>query len=283
MASTAEENREENLECSAVNDAKNKILSMVEKEPESFKEKALKLTCNDVFVTDMLQKNKNDVEKAVENVRSFLLWAKEMNIANLSWLSFPLEYFKTGGMFTKYGRDVNGNIVIYRIFQNSANLKEIREFNKRVLSFVFTEATEEAYKNNTKISIIYDFTNARLENIDPALGTYLTKVCDEYVPDSILTLALFYNLNWLVKPIIKMLLLAAPSRMKSKFQFASGDEILKYVDEKNLAPFIRDSTKNCLEVPEGAKSIDEIDLNAIGIQSEDKDKIKAVFGKYQKP
>lgn len=156
---------------------------------------------------------------------------------------FPSEWTKTDGLF-HFRPDARGNPTIYlRVAFHRPKLiatPEARHLFKRYMLYTVELCDQELHNKSGKaICCVFDMTNVAFENIDLELTTWMIKSFKSSSP-KLIGYVIIYNPPWFFTATFKVIcntLLSSSQRQSVKF--ASGNEILNYIDHANLPPYLR--------------------------------------------
>lgn len=156
---------------------------------------------------------------------------------------FPPEWVKTDGLFN-YKPDAVGNPTVYlRVALHRPKLLETpdaRHLFKRYMLYTLERCDQDlCNKPGKAICCVFDMTNVAFENIDLELTTWMIKSFKSSSP-KLICYVIIYNPPWFFAATFKVIcntLLSSSKRQTVKF--ASGNEILDYIEPANLPPYLR--------------------------------------------
>lgn len=184
------------------------------------------------------------LKQSIELVKKCARFRFDYRINNQTCLDeFPSDWVKTNGLFN-YKPDVNGNPTIYlRVALHRPKLigsPEARHLFKRYMLYNVERCDQDLYNKPGKaICCVFDMTNVALENIDLELTTWMINSFKSASP-KLICYVIIYNPPWFFTATFRVIcntLLSDSKRQSVKF--ASGNEILNYIDRNNLPPFMR--------------------------------------------
>lgn len=158
---------------------------------------------------------------------------------------FPLEWTKTDGLFN-YKPDAEGNPTIYlRVAFHRPKLiatPEARHLFKRYMLHTVERCDQELNNKPGKaICCVFDMTNVAFENIDLELTTWMIKSFKSSSP-KLICYVIIYNPPWFFTTTFKVICNTLLSNSKRQsVKFATGDEILNYINHANLPPYLKSS------------------------------------------
>ncbi|RWS27854.1 motile sperm domain-containing protein 2-like isoform X1 [Leptotrombidium deliense] len=271
-------------EVKLIDEVRSKVMKIYESDKTLFNEKDVEDLEVKRLIHSYLRKQNYDVLKTVEMIKKSLIQLKAMNSANIEYNSYPREYFETGGIFIEHGIDFEGNVVVYARAKFSFITNETKDFYERLWSFVLNTAFKKAIIKNKKLVIVADHTGFSLENVS-ATGMSLAfnniKIFKRCVPDSLHRL-LYYNIPWIAKATLKLFSRALPNDVAKLIEIVDSNSITQFIPESNLPNFIKNPDEYYDKpFPQFADDLDSIDLEKIGVRTEDKEKLRDLFQKIQ--
>uniref|UniRef100_A0A6G1SLH2 Motile sperm domain-containing protein 2 n=1 Tax=Aceria tosichella TaxID=561515 RepID=A0A6G1SLH2_9ACAR len=156
---------------------------------------------------------------------------------------FPLDWVKTEGLFS-YKPDVVGNPTIYlRVALHRPKLletPEARHLFKRYMLYTLERCDQDlSNKPGKAICCVFDMTNVAFENIDLELTTWMIKSFKSSSP-KLICYVIIYNPPWFFAATFKIICKTLLSNSKRQsVKFASGNQILDYIDCANLPPYLQ--------------------------------------------
>ena len=156
---------------------------------------------------------------------------------------FPQEWLRVDGLFN-YKPDTLGNPTIYlRVALHKPKLletPEARHLFKRYMLYTLERCDQHlANKPGKAICCIFDMTNVAFENIDLELTSWMIKSFKSSSP-KLLGYVIIYNPPWFFAATFKVICNTLLSNSKRQsVKFASGNQILDYVDRANLPPYLK--------------------------------------------
>ncbi|RWS15623.1 Motile sperm domain-containing protein 2-like protein [Dinothrombium tinctorium] len=188
---------------------------------------------------------------------------KEFRVPTTKDYEFPIEFYKSGGLFP-YERDKKGNLVVYMRVALHKKIPELDIFEKAFLLHVF-EKVDKITKG--QFVVVFDMTDAGYENVDWDFLKFLLENVRHNFPIG-LKYVLVTNLHWMLNTLRRAAFALMPTEFVSLIKFASGEEIFEYIDKENLPDFLGGTCKrNYMAVPRGSKSIYDV-CEQFGYQKE---------------
>ena len=228
------------------------------------------------------EKEEEDVviDKTVEMMKSCLRWRKDCTLSSLNDLSFPIEFYRVGGLFIWTTDCFNNRLLVFRLkmYQKISELKEGMEFFTAYLMF---KAHDESVRDNLNgWSVIFDLTDVTMAQCDLPQLFWLINTFLSYYPKS-LKLAYVYNLPWIFKRLAGFILNFVPKEWRVLVKFVSGREIQKFVPEENLPDYMGGTCKlSYRTVPEGARPVYELAFEKYGMSQKECDRIMIHFRRF---
>lgn len=161
---------------------------------------------------------------------------------------FPRDWVDVNGLFY-YRPDRAGNPTIYlRVALHRPKLietPEARHLFKRYMMYTLECCDRQLLNQPGKaICCIFDMSNVALDNIDLELTTWMIKSFKDCSP-KLLCYIVIYNPPWFFTATFRLICNTLLSNSKRQcVKFARGNEIMAYVSEQNLPPYLRLILKN---------------------------------------
>ncbi|RWS30241.1 Motile sperm domain-containing protein 2-like protein [Leptotrombidium deliense] len=209
---------------------------------------------DDWFVKRFLISKGRNVDAALSMVKNSLALRKEFKVCHMKDYEFPLEFYKSGGLFP-YETDRKGNVTLYLRVRYHRKISELEIPVKAFILHVF-DKVDRATKG--QFAVIFDMTDAGYENVDWDFLKFLVFNVRNCCPVG-LQYILVCNLHWMLNALRKFAFTFIPSDFQKMIQFASGEEIFDFISKENLPDFLGGTCKrNYMCVPKGTKPIIEL-------------------------
>lgn len=220
------------------------------------------------------------IEKTVTMMKSCLKWRKGCTLSSLNDLSFPIEFYRIGGLFIWTTDCFNNRLLVFRlkVYQNIPQLKEGMELFTTYLMF---KAHDESVRDHLNgWSIIFDLTDVTIAQCDLPQLFWLINTFLSYFPKS-LKQAYVYNLPWVFKRLAAFVLNFVPQEWRLLVKFVSGDEITQYVPRDRLPDYMNGTCRRSYrQVPRGARPVHELAFEKYGMSQAECDKILKHFERF---
>lgn len=242
-----------------------------------YKEDYERILIDDWFVKRFLIASRRKKEEAFEMIKKSLAWRKEVDLRSLLDYSFPIEFYKIGGLFI-YEKDKQDNTVIYmRIFLHQ-KIPELDPFVKKFLIHTINKA-DIISKGN--VALVFDLTNAGYANVDLEFLKYLIFINSNYFP-FVVKYVLVHNTPWFLNTLRKLIFSILPEGWIELIKFSSGDQILDYIDACNLPDYLGGTcTRNFRAVPKASQPVLMM-APIFGYSKDDYDRLLPHFEKHLK-
>ena len=210
-----------------------------------------------------------------------LKWRHETRINELKDSDFPREFYECG-LYTQ-GEDSDGNPVVY--VQGKKCRKTPASWTPILISFLLHESDKKLVeffgdpmnpKNPTaRPGVIVDCANVSVTNVDMNLAFSLIPLTKHY-PHTF-GYIWCYELPWLVKPLLNLILKVLPGRIVRKVRVMDKKTAFNEMGEEGIPRFMggKSPLEPIMLVPETASTILEVGKKN-GISDEDTKKMAAI-------
>lgn len=156
---------------------------------------------------------------------------------------FPPDWLQKNGIFS-YKPDLAGNSTLYlRAKLHKPKLIEsegLRFEFERLLLYHLDKCDQSIWnREGCGICCIFDMSEATVENMDLELVSWMIKSFNSCGP-KLLCYVMIYNLPWFFSATFKLITNNfLPKKNKQTLRFVYGNEILSYIDLKNLPKYLQ--------------------------------------------
>lgn len=220
------------------------------------------------------------IDEAAAMMKSSLRWRKDCKLSSLNDLSFPIEFYRIGGLFIWTTDCFNNRLLVFRLkmYQKIPQLKEGMEL---FTTFLMFKVHDESIRDNLNgWSLIFDLTDVTMAQCDLPQLFWLINTFLNYYPKS-LKQAYVYNMPWIFKRLARFVLNFVPKEWRRLVKFVSGDEIQAFVSKDNLPDHMGGSCNQSYRcVPKGARPVYELAHEHYGMSPGDCDRIMKHFERF---
>lgn len=220
------------------------------------------------------------IEKTVAMMQSCLKWRKSCTLSSLNDLSFPIEFYRVGGLFIWTTDCFNNRLLVFRLkmYQKIPELKEGMELFTTYLMFKAHDQSIHEHLNGW--SLIFDLTDVTIAQCDLPQLFWLINTFLTYFPKS-LKQAYVYNLPWIFKRLAAFVLNFVPQEWRLLVKFVSGHEITKFVPRERLPDYMNGTCQlSYRQVPLGARPVHELAFEKYGMNQSECDRILKHFERF---
>lgn len=190
------------------------------------------------------QQQEDTIEHTMRLVRACAKFRLEHKISALTRAcEFPLEWTQRDGLLA-HGCDRAGNPVAYlRVSLHQPHVltsESARHTFKRMLLYTLELCDQRLHSQPGKaICCVFDMSNARLDNVDLQLFTWMVRSFKSCSP-KLLAYALVYNLPWFLSATFKLVSATLMSSSdKRQVRFVYAHELLDYIELNELPAYLR--------------------------------------------
>ncbi|XP_076368698.1 motile sperm domain-containing protein 2-like [Tachypleus tridentatus] len=177
------------------------------------------------YCARFIKHQKNDIENSLNMIRDALKWRKEMEINDLGEHNLYKEYFSLGATFP-YNCDKAGfRILVMRVKLHTKNAATMLE-QKKFVAYWIEKLDHET--NGGKISILMDFSDSGLSNMDMELIFYIISLFKYYFPFA-LGYVYVYEMPWFFNACWKIVKNLLPAEATVRFKFINRSSIGEYI------------------------------------------------------
>ncbi|RWS05941.1 Motile sperm domain-containing protein 2-like protein [Dinothrombium tinctorium] len=262
-----------------VESVRKRFLAEYERDKQSYIEKDVeRVRKQDFTVRRYIYGAKLNLDEAFEMLKNALRWRKEIGFEGAHPTRFPLEFYKVGCLFP-YENDNDGYPVLYCRFKVHKKLQILQDAVKKFLVFNMEIMDTKLYKERSW-GVVFDASGSSLSNVDFDLLLYLIKAVKYYYPWC-LRYIIVYELPWFLEPAWKVAMLMVPEEGRRLFLLRNKNNITEVIKRENLPDFMGGScARNYREVPEGARSAEEVAAIEMGLNQEEVEKIRSHYKEF---
>ncbi|XP_018014763.1 motile sperm domain-containing protein 2-like [Hyalella azteca] len=181
---------------------------------------------DDLYIRRFLLQNGSE-DLAVKTAIEALRWRKKFRVNDLRSRDVDRRLLSEGGMFA-HNRDREGcKLLIFSVRKYEKQMFEFIEV-KRLLSYWLDRIEREEY--GKKVTVVFDLSDAGLENVDLQFVRHLIKLFKFYHP-WMLSKVILYDMPWIIQAVWKLIYSWLPSSSAEKIRFADKKTIDQFIDK----------------------------------------------------
>ncbi|XP_034111680.1 motile sperm domain-containing protein 2 [Drosophila albomicans] len=218
-----------------VNEVKTRFLKNLEEQPPAvpFHPSDLaRIKDSDVWITQLLEAYKLDVEKAIIRLRENCEWRQSFGTNDITATNINQEYLNDGEIYV-HNQDKDGMPLLIVNFSKHSKSKNHDDLIRVIVYWV--ERVQHQYNYEKKITLFMDMTGAGLSNLDLDFIKRIVGLFETKYPNAP---------NYIVVHELPFLLNAAFKIVKG-FMPAEALEILRVTTKKDINEYV--DKENCLK------------------------------------
>ncbi|KAI1305794.1 Motile sperm domain-containing protein 2 [Halotydeus destructor] len=190
------------------------------------------IRCSDLYIQRFLViANEQD---CFDKLKRCFKWRKD-NVLHLTDESFPLEFYKTGGLFI-YKGDNEGTPLLYMRIKLIRKCNLLEEHLKRFLSYKI-HVLDKMANEMQGWAVVFDCSGIGFANVQLDMMLFFINTLREYYPCGVKYI-MVYEIPWILSGIQKLVVAMVPEEEKQLIQFRNKRNITSTIDKDNLPDYM---------------------------------------------